>query len=75
VEEPIPIPAVDLQNGPAPVVGIACRKPSGPPPADMTGKHIYEKSAKEFQDELEDEVKHDFGMMALTRQTEKAGKA
>jgi hypothetical protein len=76
VEEPIPIPPVDPQNGPAPIVGTTRPKPSGDAAADMAGKPIYEKSAKEFQDELEKEVVgHSRGMMALTGRTEKAGKA
>jgi len=56
VEEPVPVPPVDSNDGPATVVGIERPKPSGEVSADMAGKPIDEKSAKEFQDELEEEV-------------------
>jgi len=56
VEEPVPVSPVDSQDGPVPIVGAARPKPSGEASADMARKPIDEKSAKKFQDELEEEV-------------------
>jgi hypothetical protein len=73
VQKPFPRAPVDTQKHPA-AVGGARDEHSRHAPPDMPGQHIHEKSAQKFEGELDKEVEHG-GIMPLTDQSEKAGKA
>ena len=58
MHEPVLIATMDDPERRAAVPNAAHPGPSRQPSADVTGQLINQKSAEEFQDELEKQIKH-----------------
>ena len=71
----MPVAAVDTGYRPAQTPRAAFFEQPAGPHTDTAGQLIDEKSANDFQNELDEGVVHSRGIMALAAEKEKTGKA